>query len=174
MLVVLLCAMCIVNTESCQIYSHMNYRKVADCSSRNLTTIPTNLDKDITHLLLRNNKLTNITDINLYPNLTKLDLSFNRITRFQGGQFENLSKLEILDLRYQPDNLTFCESTFPTDVFKGLGALRILKLIFVKGKCGYPSQVLPQVRNLERLHLEGYEALCPCLLFLLNSACYHT
>ena len=33
MLGVLLCAICIVITEICQISSHMNHGKVADCSS---------------------------------------------------------------------------------------------------------------------------------------------
>ena len=156
MLVILLYAMCIVITESCEVVSHMNYGKVADCSSRNLTTIPTYLDKDISHLLLRNNKLTNISDINLYPNLTKLDLSFNRITRLQGGQFHNLSKLEILDLRFQPEILTFCENSFPADVFKGLGALKELRLRAVTGECNSPKQTFSWIPNLDRLYIEGY------------------
>ena len=148
--------MFIVITESCQISSHMNYVKVADCSSRNLTIIPTYLDKDITHLLMRNNKIANISDINLYPNLTKLDLSFNLITRFQGGQFENLSKLEILDLRHQAKILTFCETNFPADVFKGLGALKELRLRAVTGECNCPKQTFSRIPSLERLYIEGY------------------
>ena len=156
MLVILLCAMCIVITESYRITRQMNHGKVAECSSRNLTTIPTNLDKDVTHLLLRNNKLTNITDINLYHNLTKLDLSFNRIISFEGGQFQKLLKLEILDLRHQPENLTFCETSFPADVFKDLGALKELRLRAVTGECNCPKQTFSRIPSLERLYIEGY------------------
>ena len=105
---------------------------------------------------MRNNKIAIISDINLYPNLTKLDLSFNRILRFQGGQFHNLSKLEILDLRHQPENLTFCENSFPADVFKGLGALKELRLRAVTGECNSPKQTFSWIPSLERLYIEGY------------------
>ena len=61
-----------------------------------------------------------------------------------------------MDLRHQPEVLTFCENSFPADVFKGLGTLKELRLRAVTGECNCPKQTFSRIPSLDRLYIEGY------------------
>ena len=142
--------------ESCTITHDKNGSSV-NCFRQNLYHIPGNLPNDVTVLNLRDNHLIQVTADDVpYLQLRHLDLSFNDMTSLYPGTFLNLSKLEVLDLRY--NKLDY--STWNNDVFIGLINLLDLRI----GQCTgedtdhkvvypYPRGVFSRIPNLQNLSL---------------------
>ncbi|XP_044257367.1 nephrocan [Tribolium madens] len=72
-----------------------------DCKYNNFSTLPFGLDKNVTILDLSYNAFQVFPDdLNDFPSLEYLNLSFNKIDRLENGAFRRLRKLERLDLSH--------------------------------------------------------------------------
>ncbi|RWS23730.1 protein slit-like protein [Leptotrombidium deliense] len=93
------------------------------CGQKKLTSIPSNIPLTTSELYLDMNDISVISpNLNKLSDLTRLDLSNNRISLLPDFAFSNLSKLETLILSYNKLECIQAES------FKGLKSLRILSL----------------------------------------------
>ena len=94
----------------------------ADCVSRDLHRVPSDVNGDVTELDLSGNKLSIIhrDDFVNVKNLRVLVLSENSINALESRCFGSLGHLERLDLRN--NNIT----SFTPDTFAGLESLRVL------------------------------------------------
>ncbi|KAM4053425.1 toll-like receptor 2 isoform 1-T2 [Anomaloglossus baeobatrachus] len=101
---------------------HMDF---CDCSSLQLTSIPSTLPRQMKGLDLSNNLIQTITDDELkpYENLRVLRLYGNEILSISNNSFQSLRNLEELDLSY--NNLSILSPTW----FGGLHNLRHLNLL---------------------------------------------
>ncbi|XP_048873400.1 transforming growth factor beta activator LRRC32 [Brienomyrus brachyistius] len=74
--------------------------RVANCTSRNLKTIPRELPPGIHELDLSYNLLQNLTQelMSSYTSVHRLNLHSNKIQCIQPGLFENMTNLQVLDL----------------------------------------------------------------------------
>ncbi|RVE42091.1 hypothetical protein evm_013259 [Chilo suppressalis] len=97
---------------------------VVRCSRAQLTALPPNIPRQTTELYLESNEITSISPDQLrhLTQLTRLDLSNNRISVLANGTFEGLSKLSTLIVSY---NRLRCVQR---DALKGLTQLRVLSL----------------------------------------------
>ena len=126
----------------------------ADCRSMNLLSIPSDLPPSITYLSVRDNNLAELNpgDLQFYPNVTELDLSYNRLSRIQSGVFMGMSSIERLEL--VGNNLNYCNDSLPKNAFDGLVSL--LKLLLYETtsheNCqAYPYGVFESTPKLEYL-----------------------
>lgn len=95
-----------------------------DCSRRNLTSFPSNIDKKIRQLHLRLNSIKNIQFADLqYPFLIDLDINDNCVNSIDYNSFYNLINLQKLDLRN--NDITVLKET----MFFGLVSLKELLLM---------------------------------------------
>ncbi|XP_075047427.1 leucine-rich repeat-containing protein 19 [Mixophyes fleayi] len=96
------------------------------CIQCNLTVIPTTISTNVTQLNLAQNSIcldeSDRKTLSGYPNLTKLNLSENKITNLPNNSFAELSKLEVLILK---NNYI---TTIEEMSFYGLENLQILDL----------------------------------------------
>ncbi|XP_037875617.1 protein slit isoform X1 [Bombyx mori] len=97
---------------------------VVRCSRAKLTSLPANIPKQTTELYLESNELTSIPpdQIRHLTQLTRLDLSNNKISVLGNNTFEGLTKLSTLIVSY---NRLRCVQR---DALKGLSQLRVLSL----------------------------------------------
>ncbi|XP_077998569.1 uncharacterized protein LOC144451566 [Glandiceps talaboti] len=99
---------------------------VVNCQSQNLTSIPTSLPANTTHLYLRDNHITNLQNLKTYTaSLVVLDLSWNRVRDIPMGIFKpglSDSNLVLLDLSYNS------LQSIPEHSFAYLHNLKILDL----------------------------------------------
>lgn len=118
----------------------------ASCESANLDFLPIQLNPEVQHINLSDNKITKIDFLHNYNNLVSLDLSFNKIQKLGAGIFEyqrnlkhlNLSNNEIRNI--SKDSLKGLRALVNLDLsfnnleefhklaFKELHSLRVLKL----------------------------------------------
>ena len=127
-------------------------------SSKKLTSVPRTIPAFATQLILSHNLLTGIKygDFNRMINLTYLDLSYNRINKFDKMSFKGLTQLQVLNISsnnlidgslpeglFQPLSFSLLEldvrcnliyKRYPDEAIKDLISLRILKLDCVNGK----------------------------------------
>ncbi|XP_067679142.1 toll-like receptor 4 [Haliotis asinina] len=140
---------------------------IADCSKRQLKTVPLHLPRDIAVLNLQSNDLTQLKNdaFYLYNNLTDLDLSTNNISRLESRAFGGLLKLLSLDL--SDNNLRVNSETYPGGIFRHLWNLQILKLSPVMDDIGngrFPFHIFEHLVNLKHLELSYWpypnQSLC--------------
>lgn len=72
----------------------------------------------------------NGTEFSLLPNLTYLDLSFNRIDLAYDGAFKELQKLQVLDLSYNDHYFKAYGITHNLNFIKNLPVLRVLNMSY--------------------------------------------
>lgn len=70
----------------------------------------------------------NGTEFSALPNLTYLDLSFNKIDLAYNDAFKELKKLEVLDISYNPHYFKAMGITLNLNFIKNLPALRVLNM----------------------------------------------
>ncbi|CAH1790428.1 unnamed protein product, partial [Owenia fusiformis] len=98
---------------------------IADCTSRNLKSLPQDLPQDITTLNLTNNSITHLPDGllgQLYQSLKVLDIDGNKITAFGQYVFDGLQNLEFLGIGANP----FKPELFHHLVYKPLKNIRTI------------------------------------------------
>ena len=128
-------------------------------SYKNLASVPRTIPAIATQLILSHNLLTGIKygDFNRMINLTYLDISYNRINKFDKMSFKGLTQLQVLNISsnnlsdgsslpeglFKPLSLSLLEldlrhnliyRRYPDNVIKDLISLRILKLDCVNGQ----------------------------------------
>ena len=89
-----------------------------DHESAGFTAVPENLNTNVEHLILSNNKLQNITVTSLanYPTLINLDVARNEIRYIHDGSFDHNPTLEYLNLnsnflRYIPTYFSLAQNS---------------------------------------------------------------
>ncbi|CAG2252692.1 unnamed protein product [Mytilus edulis] len=97
-----------------------------DCSSRNLTFIPTECPRNSSELYLANNELGILgkESFSKYTHLTYLDISYCNITSIDQSAFDNLTQLKELKFFNNP------LKTFQSNVFAPLNELRIISISY--------------------------------------------
>ena len=141
----------------CKIKRH---QLVADCNARNFSSIPNIPNSSLIDvLLLDSNDLHNLTvgSFSQFPNILSLSLADNVIGSIDVGAFQNLHKLQILNLT--GNRLKYFNSVFKRGIFKYLNRLEILSLIR-NADSNYRNQTYPEfalsdVTSLKRLYLDG-------------------
>ncbi|XP_077135479.1 toll-like receptor 2 [Ranitomeya variabilis] len=134
---------------------HCDHMDFCDCSSLQLTSIPSTLPRQMKGLDLSNNLIQTISDDELkpYENLRVLCLYGNEIHSISNNSFQSLQNLEELDLSY--NKLPILSS----DWFVGLHKLRQLNLLgnhyTLLGEKPLFS-TLPSLRNLKFGNLEFF------------------
>ncbi|XP_046366694.2 toll-like receptor 4 [Haliotis rufescens] len=130
----------------------------ADCSSRNLTTVPKTLPIGIQTLDLAHNSFHELIrkSFDAYANLTTLNISYNKLKFLDRDVFEHLINLLILDLSH--NELSLSEHSYPEGLFRNQ---KMLQLLFLQSntECNenyrYPDTVFSDLTNLTELHIDG-------------------
>ncbi len=128
-----------------------------DCSSLNLTEIPSLPVRNIGSLSLQNNSITSVPPgswRNINMTLKILDLSHNLIAKFDVNSFSGLKKLEVPKIGH---NHLCLHSAYPEGLFKDLVALKTLYTLGNKcpnGHFEYPDQTFRDLHSLKRLSLD--------------------
>ena len=132
---------------------------IFDCSLRNISRLPVFVPSRATQLHLERNTVVVVPE-NVFrnlPNLTLLDLSFNKITTLGRMCFVGLRRLRKLNLH--GNNLDLVR--LPKDTFAGLQSLQVLA-IAGQGTIGeYPVAILDGLKQLWTLSVRGEEAPLP-------------
>nr|ALJ55565.1 toll-like receptor 3 [Miichthys miiuy] len=86
-----------VKKTSCQVQDGR-----ADCSHLSLSEVPQNLPRNLTSLDMSHNRLRGIPPVSLtpYPGLLHLDVSYNSITKVDGGLCQTLPLLQTLNMEH--------------------------------------------------------------------------
>ncbi|CAH1773558.1 unnamed protein product [Owenia fusiformis] len=111
--------------SSCQVCDCVGL--TADCSSRNIASLPQELPRDITVLRLYNNCITHLPDGllgQLYQNLEVLDIDLNKIAIFGNHTFTGLVNLQYLMIGKNP----FKPESFHKLVYKPLENIRTIQV----------------------------------------------
>ena len=129
----------------------------ANCSSRQLNSIPPFIDSGTTVLDLSNNNISKVTNKSFgeLQQLNKLNLSLNEIDSLEPDAFFGLIRLRILDLSW--NKLLYDYTTFRPEVFK---PLKNLKEIYLNGNpvninSTYLDKTIGQCLHLEMVYLTG-------------------
>ncbi|CAL1538125.1 unnamed protein product, partial [Lymnaea stagnalis] len=135
-----------------------------DCSDRRLTSVPTDLPRNITKLVLYNNSIQSVPNNTfcngscLYCRLGALVLAGNKISRLELDSFRCLPRLSYLNLKH--NDLRMKNGTFPSGVFKHISRLR--KLIInrnnrrVKDRnLTYQDEAFGDLTRLKYLYVDG-------------------
>lgn len=109
-----------------------NAGKVLSLNSNNFLFISTKqFEGDIACLNLSGNGFSsalNGSEFSFLPNLTYLDLSFNKIDLAYNFAFNELKKLEVLDISYNPHYFKVSGITLKISFLKNLPVLRVLNM----------------------------------------------
>lgn len=109
-----------------------NAGKVLSLNSNNFLFISTKqFEGDIACLNLSGNGFStalNGTEFSFLPNLTYLDLSFNKIDLAYNFAFNDLKKLQVLDISYNPHYFKVFGITLKVSFLKNLPVLRVLNM----------------------------------------------
>ncbi|CAH1802956.1 unnamed protein product, partial [Owenia fusiformis] len=133
-----------------------------DCTGQNLTFIPGSVDVPvgITHLKLGNNDLGPDIPIGFFQNFTDLiflNLTNNGIATLDNSIFKTLSRLEVLDLRY--NDLT---SLHPT-ILAGQGHLSYLNIAY-NSISTIDSTLFDELTSLKSVYIGSNPLHCDCTL----------
>nr|ABB21095.1 variable lymphocyte receptor A [Eptatretus stoutii] len=122
--------------------------KNVDCSSKELTAIPSNIPTDTDRLELDYNKLSSLSAkaFHSLSSLTFLDLSYNQLQALPVGVFDHLVNLNELHLRQNQ------LKSLPQGIFDHLTKLTILWLSENKLQ-SLPHGVFDELTELKTLHL---------------------
>ncbi|XP_052083069.1 toll-like receptor 4 [Mytilus californianus] len=117
------CTFSLVYSGHCYISLRMKVIR-CDCSSRNLTFIPTECPQNTSELYLANNYLNILgkETFSRYTHLTYLDIGNCNITSIEQSAFDDLTQLKDLIFFNNP------MKTFQTNVFAPLNDLRVLSV----------------------------------------------
>ncbi|VDH97026.1 Hypothetical predicted protein [Mytilus galloprovincialis] len=126
--------------------------KEADCSSRGLSSVPTNLPGDIIQLDLAQNEIVKIPAQAFirYRTLQVLILDSNRISYLKNNSFEGLGKLDKLSMF--GNNLDLNES-YPLELFSPLVSLTTLNISGNMNKTNVPNVCYPFFGKLHNLFI---------------------
>lgn len=106
--------------------------KVLSLNSNNFLFISTKqFEGDIACLNLSGNGFStalNGTEFSFLPNLTYLDLSYNKIDLAYSGAFLDLPKLQVLDISYNPHYFKVFGITHAVNFLRNLPVLRVLNM----------------------------------------------
>lgn len=94
------------------------------CDKLDLSEMPkeSSINQRVTRLSLQENKFKNVSGINFWPNLIRLDLTMNNIEQLEAADFKDNPKLQIINLGYNEIK------EISIDAFKGLQNLQTLNL----------------------------------------------
>lgn len=124
--------------------------KHAECRSRNLKVIPTDLDHDIKVLKFSDNQLTylGMDEFRQYKLLQEIYLAHNRIDAIAPDAFRGLTNLQILDL--EGNEL----ANVPSQAFNFVGTMRILNM--QNNPIRYiGANAFQHLRNIEEVNFEN-------------------
>lgn len=97
----------------------------ATCIDAALQVVPIQLNPEIKHINLSNNKITSIHfTLEIYSYLISIDISFNKIQKLGSSNFLSQRHLNTLDLSHN------AVKSLDKDVFKGLKSLKVLNLSY--------------------------------------------
>lgn len=118
--------LCQVDSPTCNMQHGNDNEITADCSRKQLTSLPSSLPEDVTHLLVNLNNLSDVTGMTRYCRLRVLDLSYNLVEKIDWSYFPD--SLEELHLSH--NSLTnVCTNTETTNFSSMiLPKLRVLRL----------------------------------------------
>lgn len=141
---------------TCDVYHDASGRTLADCSKRQLNTVPLYLPRNTESLNLESNYLTELKDntFSLYSCLTVLNLSSNRISKLEPRAFNGLWNLSSLDI--SNNYLHVNTETYPDGIFGHLWDLQVLMLRPIMREYSYgkfPSNTFEHLVNLKHLQL---------------------
>nr|ABB59085.1 variable lymphocyte receptor A [Eptatretus stoutii] len=124
--------------------------KNVDCSSKELTAIPSNIPTDTDRLLLGSNKLSSLSAkaFHSLSSLTFLELSYNQLQTLPPGVFDHLVELDTLGLNSNQ------LKSLPEGVFDKLTKLTVLWLNNNKLQ-RLPDGVFDKLTNLKELWLRN-------------------
>ncbi|XP_046332452.2 toll-like receptor 4 [Haliotis rufescens] len=135
----------------------------ADCTNRNLSSVPRKLPHDTTNLTLAHNKIWCIgKGLRNYTFLKRLDLSFNNLNLLGRDDFAGLSELQVLNL--SDNQLRLSKKVYPLGLFRSQKKLRVLtvnnnhppkKVAPLNDPLQYPDGTYKDLVSLEELHIDG-------------------
>ncbi|KAJ8302148.1 hypothetical protein KUTeg_021135 [Tegillarca granosa] len=128
----------------------------ADCSRLNLKVVPS-FNRNVLKIDLSHNEITEVS-ANIFPiDIEYIDVSFNKINRFQNGSFNGLSKLRTLLL--QANKLHLNDEIYFTGLFQGLKQLTFLNIKNNSKPGGYKSYPIEitNLQSLEILYVDGFD-----------------
>ena len=137
------------------------YSKLANCSGKNLTNIPTCIltEVDLKYLDVSNNFISSLQgrQFERLTNLRSLNLNRNYLTNIGNETFYGLSNLLLLSVSY---NRLDRADSFEPDVFEPLTNLRTLFIqgnlnVFSGENCSYPDIALSKATRVQNLSLDG-------------------
>ena len=135
-------------------------RIIFDCSLRNISRLPVFVPSRATHLHLERNTIVVVPE-NAFPNLpnlTLLDLSFNKINTLGKMCFVGLRQLQKLNLH--GNNLDL--SHLPKNTFTGLPYLQVLAIAGQGTATGnYPVSILDGLTQLQTLSVRAEDSPLP-------------
>ena len=108
------------------IENNATFQRIVDCSNAGLTSIPTGIPAETTHLYLDQNNLEYLSKTSFSKHnlgLRVLSLKHNKLRRLEVGAFKNLLNLKELTLY---NNSLELSASLPTNVFLPLKALKVL------------------------------------------------
>ncbi|XP_067659408.1 toll-like receptor 4 [Haliotis asinina] len=151
--------------QQCQC-SESRHSITADCTNRNLSSVPSNLPYNITNLKLARNKISSLgKQLKKYIFLKILDLSFNYLKKLDRYDFAGLSELQALNLSY--NHLRLSEEVYPNGMFQSQTKLRLLiinnnsppeneaDLSDTDTSLYYPDETFQDLVSLQELHIDG-------------------
>ena len=113
---------------------------IVNCAQLSMTSIPSDLPKDVMELNLQNNSISSTSESDFsreYTNLVKLDLSHNRISTWTNGVNTRLPSLRFLDLSNNMmsslSNETFNGYTLDKLYLSGNGLENLARNVFYGG-----------------------------------------
>lgn len=119
----------------------------ASCSGAGLQVVPIQLNPEIKHINLSQNKINSVHfTLEIYLYLITIDISFNKIQKLGSSNFQSQLHLNTLDLSHNSIK------TLDKDVFKGLKTLKTLNLSFNNIENIAPNS-FHDLHQLEVLHL---------------------
>ncbi|XP_041374618.1 toll-like receptor 4 [Gigantopelta aegis] len=141
----------------CNIYNSSQYAGLsADCTHRNLTSVPSNLPSGIVFLDISDNKLEVLDNFafKTLPKLRHLIAVDNNLKYLKMKTFHGCASLETLNIA--SNSLEYNISTFPTGVFEPLINLTTLHLEEnIDTPFGsYPEGLFKPLHNLENLYID--------------------
>ena len=130
---------------------------IVNCNFNHLTTVPSELPENTTHLLLNHNDMSGILPEKAFislVNLRHLELAHNKISGIGMTSLDGLHSLEFLDLNY--NDLCPDFQSFPEGSLSHVPGLKVLKFVtFGCNRKPTRDDYLANLVNLEELYLTG-------------------
>ncbi|XP_046579671.1 toll-like receptor 4 [Haliotis rubra] len=133
----------------------------ANCTSRNLTSVPEHLPRNLTSLEISCNKISQLeeTSFKRYSQLRYLNMSLNKLVALTNKTLADLPDLMTLDLH--SNYLQLYDKTFPPGLFKFQKKLEVLLLHnnsrADKQNMKYPDETFSDLISLKLLRVDGLD-----------------